>query len=418
MTGPAGSIRRRHAGIVAAACAWSVVGLLAVDSPRAPGSSQVDELVLWNRLDPYLSVIANYRAGKTAQALWEIRFWSDDDLAKEVERLDRLRHVIRICRETKPPIDGRASPGEIEVADLEAAVLLHTDAMLDAVESRSAAGVGRHLVAAERLLEWTRERTRGWSWIPQDLPQGCDPPSPLGRRDWYLAMTWALLGHWEADLADFTARNGLDAAPDDPEMLLAAGTVKEALALDATQFANARSNPPRAIRDVLGKLPRRNARQSLSEALVLYRRALGVQSVNVQARLRFGRVLSQLGRLDEARRALELVAADADEGRERYLAELFLARVAEQASDAGDAVQRYQRAIGAWPDSQAARVGLIHILGNTDDGAGVPQMLQQLLSQPWPRSIESDPWWTYPFGEADRGARLLDELRRRFVVTP
>ena len=404
--------------IVAATAPASPSGQRPQNPTQVPQKQQVEDLAAWNRLAPYLRTVAVYRAGHVADAVQDILAWPPSALDEARHTVQRLKDHVVLCREVTSDIDGRTFAGEIEIADLDAAVLLHTDAALRALERRNSFGAQTQLRAAQPLFDWTRALTKNWPRDPDHLPLGCQPLPELGQRDWSLAVSWSLLLHWELDLADAFAGRGLEAARSDAEMLLAAATIKEGLALDASQFPRVRSKLPPRVLDSFGPSARRNAGRSLNEALALYRRALGVAPVYTQTRLRYGRVLSLVDKLGEARAELELVAANADEAPERYLAELFLARVEEQAEDEDTAIAHYRRARGAWPDSQAARIGLVHALGRIEGGAAAPTELRELLAVPWPRPIDFDPWWTYPFGEADRGFRLLDELRRRFVVTP
>jgi tetratricopeptide (TPR) repeat protein len=405
----------------------SVMITMAVARPLArqnatpvPQTLLVDELAEWNRLGPYLRIVAAYRAGHVDQAAQDILAWPQRALDEARYAVERLRRRVVLCREATPDIDGRAFAGEIEVADLDAAVLLHTDAAFRALTHGNAFGAQAQLQAAEELFEWTRGRDQDLHDLPSGLRalmSSCHPNASLDSRDWYLAVSWTLLGYWEPMMADGFAELGLDAVPTDAEMLLAAGTIEEGLAIDATQYGIAPSRMQRRLEYSRGSQPRRDAVRSLNEALALYRRALDVRPVFIQTHLRLGRVLSLLDQLDEARAELELAAAGADEAPERYLAELFLARVEEQADDGDAAIAHYRRALAAWPKSQAARIGLVHALGLADGGAGASQQLAALLAVPWPQPMTFDPWWAYPFGEARRGVRLLDELRRRFVVT-
>jgi len=405
------------------------IALVAIATAAAPGAAQraqnptlvpqkrqVEDLAEWNGLAPYLRIVAEYRAGRMDEALEDILAWSRDALDEARHSIQRLQDQIVLCREATPDIDGRTSAGEIEVADLDAAVLLHTDAALRALGHGNSFGAETQLRAAQPLFDWTRALTKDWPHDPDYLPLGCHPLPEIGARDWYLVASWSLLLYWEVDLADAYAGRGLDAAPADAELLLAAGTIKEGLALVASQSPHVRSKLPPRAQDSLGPSARRDEGRSLREARALYRRALGVQPVYLQTHLRLGRVLSRLDELDEARAELELVVANADDPPERYLAELFLARVEEQAGDGDTAVAHYRRALDAWPDSQAARIGLVHAIATVDGSAEAP--LAELLAVPWPQPIDFDPWWIYPFGEAERGFRLLDELRRRFMVTP
>ncbi len=391
---------------------------------QVPQKQQIEDLAEWNELAPYLRVIAAYRAGRMDEAVQDILRWSRTELDEARHRVQRLRHHIVPCRKVTPAIDGRTFAGEIEVADLDAAVLLHTDAAFWALGHGIAFRAQSQFRAAQPLFDWTRAQDWVWescqptfSMCDQFMPLGCHPLPELSRRDWYLAVSWSLLLYWELDLADAFAGRGLESAPGDAELLLAAATIKEGLALDATQFSRVRSKLPARVEDNSGPSAPRDESRSLNEARDLYRRALGVQPVYIQTHLRLGRVLSRLDRLDEARAELELVAANADEAFERYLAELFLARVEEQAEDEDAAVAHYRRALDAWPESQAARIGLVHALGLADGGAGASQQLAALLAVPWPQPMTFDPWWAYPFGEGERGFRRLDALRRHFVVT-
>ncbi len=406
--------------VVAAMSVVSAAGPRAQNQTQVPQKQQIEDLAEWNRLAPYLRIIAAYRAGRVDEAAQDILAWPRRALDEARQTIERLRRRVVLCREATPAIDGRTFAGEIQVADLDAAVLLHTDAALRTLRHSNPFGGQTQLQAAEELFEWTRGRDRDLHDLPTGLLRlmsSCHPNAALAHRDWYLAVSWTLLGYWELDIADGFAELGLDAAPSDAEMLLAAGTIEEGLALDATQHGIAPSRMQRRLEHLRGSQPRRDAVRSLNEASALYRRALDTRPGDLPTRLRLGRVLSLLDRADEARVALEPVAANAGEATERYLAELFLARVAEQADDHVTAIRHYEQAIDAWPESQAARIGLVQVLGRTE-GPTATWLLREALSQPWPRALESDPWWAYPFGEFERGFQLLDELRRRFVVTP
>jgi tetratricopeptide (TPR) repeat protein len=408
---------RWRTAVLSAALLTSGAASQVPNSTRVPQKQQVEDLETWNEIAPYLHIIASYRAGRVDDAVRDILAWSSISLDDARHRIRDLRSRVVLCRTATPAIDARTSAGEIEVADLDAAVLLHTDAAMRALERNLSSWTEIQLRAAKALYDWTHGLTADWSRAPVDLPRGCHPVPELGRRDWHLAVAWSLLGHWEPTLATSFAAIGLEAAPADAEMLLAAGTIREALALEGVQHPVRRPVWARPNNFVFGRplAVSIDVKENLNGARELYERGLAARPVYVQTHLRLGRVLSLLDRLDAARAELELVAANADAARERYLAELFLARVAEQADDDETAVVHYRRAIDAWPDSQAARVGLVQALGRKDGSDGAPKELREFLSQPWPRAVTSDPWWVYPFGESERGPQLLDELRRRFV---
>jgi len=91
------------------------------------------------------------------------------------------------------------------------------------------------------------------------------------------------------------------------------------------------------------------------------RQALALDPTLTSARLRLGDVLALLGHAGAAAE-LEAVAATSRDAGERVLANLFLARLNEQADRPTAAVERARAAAREAPGSQAARTALVHAL--------------------------------------------------------
>ena len=195
--------------------------LVAVTTAR-PATAQtappdVQDLYARQKLLAYFKIVSTYRAGRIDEATGAILGWSDAEVDQAVKGLARLRGEVRPC----PSL-----PDELAAADLDAAVLLHTDASADAYLGDDWVAFTRHLEFARTLVEPRHAIGEMWVAHPDLSRDDCHPPAPLTRRDWYLAMATCLQGVWELPTADRLAQFGLEAAPDDQAMLLAAGSIE------------------------------------------------------------------------------------------------------------------------------------------------------------------------------------------------
>jgi tetratricopeptide (TPR) repeat protein len=143
------------------------------------------------------------------------------------------------------------------------------------------------------------------------------------------------------------------------------------------------------------------------------RDALAVDPGRHEARLRLGRLLLARGALAEAEPALEAVERDATGTRERYLARLFLGRLAERRGRPEDAARHYAEALELWSDSQAARLGLALVLERNEGPAAARPVVGESLSASRRPNRATDPWWLYPFGPPGIGEAALGRVWQR-----
>ena len=155
---------------------------------------------------------------------------------------------------------------------------------------------------------------------------------------------------------------------------------------------------------------RDEAERALSDALAL---DPGLQ----EARLRLGQLLVDRGRLVQAESLLDQVEAHAADDRQRYLARLFLGRLAAARGRVDDAVGFYRRALEAWPDSQAARLALAQALEQSSGPSVAWPLVAGSLAASGRLDRTRDPWWAYllgPPGQAQASlSRLWDEVLGR-----
>jgi tetratricopeptide (TPR) repeat protein len=182
-------------------------------------------------------------------------------------------------------------------------------------------------------------------------------------------------------------------APLDPEVQLVYGCVAEGLAEE--QILRQRESEAAAWREQAGR--------ALLDALALDEGLL-------EARLRLGRLLVVQGRLIEAEAILEDVEAHARDDRLRYLARLFLGRLAERQGRHDEAARAYTRALEGWPDSQAARLALGRAVERSSGPtAALPLVAASLAASQRP-DRSADPWWLYRFGPPGLAKAALERV--------
>ena len=352
-------------------------------------------------LDAYLVLVARYGSGERVPALREIRTWLSADVDAA---LARLRHEEGRLRAI--PV----ATGDIDFRWVEAAVLLHAEAGLLFLQVQAEVDAGWHLRHSTSLHEWSREaagRLRERASRPskprlepisprepaEPLPQALLVQERIDPRDYYLALAATSLAFGYARTAREFAGRAREAAPHDAVVHLVAGSAAANVA-EEHALRHRRSDAARAG----------------EEAEKAFRDALAIDTGLQEARLRLGKLHLDEGRLVEAEPLLAEVGASGGDDRQRYLAGLFLARLAERRGRPEEAVRLYGRALEAWPDSQAARLGLALALERSSGPAIPPVVVAATLGASRRLDRASDPWWLYPFAPPGMAKSALDRL--------
>ena len=344
-------------------------------------------------LTSYLAVAAAYGSAQPAGALQEIRQWPLPQIAGAVNQLQRQAKRLRWAP---------SAPHDIAFRTVEAAVLMHAEAGLLALQSLSMAEADAHLRASTDLVVWSRvaaAEARNFARMGAHLDARHErSPGPeirerIDRRDFYLALAASALTLGFPSTAIPFAEKARQAAPLDPDVQLVFGCVAESLAEE--KLLRHRESEASPLRD---------------QAVGAFRDALALEPGLHEALLRLGRLLLVGGRLIEAEPLLEDVDRRSEDKRQRYLARLFLGRLAERRDRHGDAVLFYARALASWPDSQAARLALAHVLERESGPAAARPLVAATLSAARRLDRATDPWWLYPFGPPRLAGAALDRL--------
>jgi tetratricopeptide (TPR) repeat protein len=359
MLGSIIAMLRRQIGCVALAVVLLVPVVRTQEAPALTGSGA-----------RYLDLVRLYRGGKRGPAI------------DGILTLEFVSATIQSISQLVNLVDRRQAASSVDVQDVEAAVLLHTEAAVVASQRPSATLVDRHLQAVAALFRWLDRaddaRRRA----------GATPTRrSIVRRDWYLMAVAALTRTGDVRAANTMANEAAQAFPADPQVQFIAATAAE---MEAIQTRDA----------------------------VLWRRAetrlaasVAAEPLNGEALVHLGRVRSRLGRSQEAGALFAQVIHEGRDPRWVYLAHLFLGGDVEVAGNDGDAAAHYRAAVDALPHTQGARTALARayfVQGRVADARAV--VAPGLPPGDHPGFFD-DPFWAYPLALSIDPVDMLAAMR-------
>ncbi len=400
-----------------------ILGLLCVifsiPAPAAAQRLQSDELKLRADLAAYLEIVHEYRRGRFGEAVDRLLLLENTRVSTGVDSLLMLAEGSR--QSTQPGttvvrlVSLLASPpqseDDVDLADIEASVLLHTDASYRAWALRQSRGVTDHLTAADRIATWLRDtleklRLRpGFARIDPSLPR-------LNLRDWCLSTVQALTGMSEIDLALGVLKKSLALYPGDSDLWLASGTAREYMARVLAVGLDTTPSPDKSQFFVTAE-GRRTILQVRQAAERDFRKALDIDPSSVEARVRLGRILMQSDQDVRAEKEFRAVLAATGDAYFRYLASMYLGRVLELRKQVKAAADLYRDAIRLEPDCQACRVALAHALEALGEPGLARAELRSFMTVRESKPESDDGWWVYPYGRAEDADRAMKALRRQ-----
>jgi tetratricopeptide (TPR) repeat protein len=178
--------------------------------------------------------------------------------------------------------------------------------------------------------------------------------------------------------------------PADPAILFDSAVLHERFASTALQAAAESVTESHRTSAAVS-----TARSELARAERFFRESLAHRPDHLEARIRHGRVLDDLGRHDDAAQELRRAIDGGASGRLLYLAELFLGRAEEARGESDASRAAFERASNLYPHAQSPRLALSQIARRTGDRAGAQRELQRIATLPDDERRREDPWWSY-----------------------
>jgi tetratricopeptide (TPR) repeat protein len=236
-----------------------------------------------------------------------------------------------------------------------------------------------------------------------------DPANDGMVRLWYRATAAYMAGNREHATAGPHLFRARTLFPEDADLFFYSGALYESLASPDVQTVVRTTVLPGGLTfDVATE------QVNLERAETYLRRSLEISPDQVEARIRFGRVLGLLGRHEEAASELLRAQTAAPDRLLAYYANLFLG-AEERALGRHDDARRYYVLARAWlPTAQSPHLGLSQLARERGDREGALLALDRLLSLPAEEARRQDPWWDYHVAHGRRAPALLAELRKPF----
>jgi tetratricopeptide (TPR) repeat protein len=254
-----------------------------------------------------------------------------------------------------------------------------------------------------------RRGWRGGSWHWEVGRQLLDSIAPAPSADagallWYRAVSAHLFRAGNlAELATHLSR-ARNVFPKSPDILF-----------DSAYLHQELSSPPiqasaQQLRADSVSIAVNSRRSELERAERFLRDALLLAPDDANARLRLGHTLGELGRHKEAATELRRAIDANPDGRELYLAALFLGREEEMLGRRHDAKHRYEQAADLFPSAQSPRLALSRLARHSGDRRGAQQSLRHLA--PVSGRDPSDPWWEFYESHQEDADSLVERMRQ------
>jgi tetratricopeptide (TPR) repeat protein len=390
------------------------------------------------RLQAWRTAVEEHRPGHRDRPLVDIATWSEDDLTAVVSDVSQLsRFLARAHMRLRQSgqvstfnygrqslsmaeaqqllglTDEEARQGDVSRLVLRAA-LLHTDIATliedrhDRVPPRTAASSRR---TAVMVLDGQEHgaMVRGPHWelgrhLLELLPD--DPAVVELTRRWYFATSAFMQSRsLMSDMHPHIAR-ALQRFPADPHLLFYAGSMHETFASPGIQAALPDIRLPPGEKLAVGSAP-----AHLQQARQAFERAVAADPHLLEARLRLGRILSVIGRYEEAAEQLRHVLRDPPSRVLEYYAALFLGEAQAALGRTDAAWQSFERAAALYPSAQSPRLAISRLARLAGGQSDAVTALLQVLATNADDPARFDPWWKYFSAREDEADDLIAAWR-------
>jgi len=353
-------------------CAAALVLLIA---PTARAQEPTDRLVHW------LAAVEAHEPGNPGKVALDLAQWPGVELEEVIQEARRYARAFEKTRQD----DANAL--------LLRGAVLHADIarlIPDDFERRSPKQQQIFIVSDGRE-QGTRFVSIHWelgrSLLDAIAPA---PATHRGALTWYQETARELL--WLRSLAEATVHlpKARRIFPADPALLFMSGVLHERFSSASLQAA-AQS----VLTENRGSTALNSARAELTRAERFFRETLALEPHHLEARIRHGRVLGELGRHSQSADVLRAAIEEGATGAFLYLAELFLGSQEDAMGNHAGARACFERAASLYPRAQSPRLALSQLSRRTGDRPGAQRELQALADLPADERQREDPWWHY-----------------------
>jgi tetratricopeptide (TPR) repeat protein len=254
-----------------------------------------------------------------------------------------------------------------------------------------------HWAVARRVLDAVRSRP------DRDDP---DPQRDQDVRLWYRATGALLIGNHLVDLPHFADAERM--FPEDADILFLAGTVRDMASAPGVYQTLAQARGPRG-----SVMNLESQDKEMRNAESLLKRALAASPGHAEARLRLGRILARLDRLDAAARELRAAIQATSDPLLLYYGYQFLGSALDAQRDTAGARAAYERAAALAPDAQSPRLALSQLLARAGDRRGAMDVVRPSLAST--TTEQADPFWAYYISPGRRASELMTQMYERLV---
>lgn len=304
---------------------------------------------------------------------------------------------------------------------LHRAAVLHSDAVMlasDLTARATAEAASRGAVAAGLVNgtdgEFKSTSERNWNLafgrkLLADVTPAPEKDDFVGA--WYHATSAFLFSRgWLGEL-----RPHLEAAerarPWDPWILFDLGTLFDDFTRPAVQAVIQTAKLPAGIRPDVPSLG-----DSRKLALAYFARVIDAGPAFVEARVRYGRLLTDVGRVDDAVKQLELAVVPSSDPVVQYFGHLFAVRAEQKRGRLADALEHATAAASLFPRAQSARLALSQsrlLMGDPRAAQTELDALGQTAASD-PRALVGeayDPMWNYNIGAGRWESQLIAAMQ-------
>jgi tetratricopeptide (TPR) repeat protein len=286
---------------------------------------------------PYLDAVRRYGAGtehEALAALHALRLKDAKDVFDEIDDRVCAAAGAASCYERSLVLAGPTARERIAATWRQLyprALALHIEAIAGADLLADEPQIEVHRLVVLRLVARLQEIAR-----EPDVPDDYVQLAQRGRR----LLVWAHEYLRDEGRLASTLDTFVDEKLDDPEFVLGRGALEELRALPGSMAIGreVRLRVPTFGRDTVIAQAQRRHREA---AVTAYEDVLRRDPASIEAHLRAGRLLATLNRADAAEAHLTRVIRLGPDGRQGYLAALFLGDVYERQSRLSDAMAAY-----------------------------------------------------------------------------